>query len=59
MPGVREASIATASEFARLHASPDVAVDVAVLADRMDRALHARDADVAQVLLVSVAARRR
>jgi hypothetical protein len=56
MPALREAALAGASEFARLYASPFVAVDAEKLAHDMTAALHGRDSAVTAVLLVDVVA---
>jgi hypothetical protein len=58
MPRLRERAIATASEFARLRASPFVAVDARRLADDMAGGLRQGDAAIVSVLLVEVSARR-
>ena len=57
IPSLRESALASASEFARLRASPYKPVDVARLAQAMTRVLRDRNADVASVLLVEVSAR--
>lgn len=58
MPGLRETSLATASEFARLYATPFAAVDAQRLASDMAAALRARDPAVEAVLLVEISAVR-
>lgn len=57
IPSLRESALASASEFARLRASPYKPVDVARLAQDMTRVLRDRNPDVARVLLVEVSAR--
>jgi hypothetical protein len=56
LPALREAALAGASEFARLYASPFVAVNAEQLAHDMTAALHARDEAISAVLLVDVKA---
>ncbi len=57
IPSLQESALASASEFARLRASPYKPVDVARLAQDMTRVLRDRNPDVARVLLVEVSAR--
>jgi len=57
-PELREAALAAASEFARLHASPAAPVDARRLAGDVSTALRRVDATIVRVLLVEVAARR-
>ena len=57
IPSLRESALASASEFARLRASPYKPVDVARLAQDMTRVLRGRNPDVASVLVVEVSAR--
>ena len=57
IPSLREGALASASEFARLRASPYKPVDVARLAQDMTRVLRGRNPDVASVLVVEVSAR--
>ena len=59
MPALRETTLATASEFARLYATPFAPVDARRLAQALTIALRSRDAAVRAVLLVEVAAIRR
>ncbi|MBJ6123009.1 hypothetical protein [Sphingomonas mollis] len=56
MPALREAALAGASEFARLHASPYVAVDAEMLVHDLTATLHHRDPGITAVLLVEVVA---
>ncbi|HVF93508.1 MAG TPA: hypothetical protein VM900_04270 [Sphingomonas sp.] len=58
LPALREASLATTSEFARLHASPFSPVDARRLAADLQATLHGRADAVRSVLLVEVAATR-
>lgn len=58
LPALRETTLAAASEFARLHATPFAPVNARLLARDMTKALHERDATIAAVLLVEVAAIR-
>lgn len=57
IPSLRESALASASEFARLRASPYKPVDVARLAQDLTRVLRDRNPDVASVLLIEVSAR--
>ena len=57
IPALRETALASASEFARLRASPYKPVDVARLSRGMTSLLRTRNADVGSVLLVEVSAR--
>ena len=59
MPALRETTLATASEFARLYATPFAPVDARRLAHALTIALRSRDTAVRAVLLVEVAAIRR
>lgn len=58
MPALRETSLATASEFARLYATPFAPVDAQRLATDMATALRARHRGIDTVLLVEVFAVR-
>ncbi len=58
LPALRETTLATASEFARLYATPFAPVNARLLARDMTRALCGRDATIRAVLLVQVAAVR-
>ncbi|WP_445190911.1 hypothetical protein ACT009_09815 [Sphingomonas sp. Tas61C01] len=58
LPALRETTLATASEFARLYATPFAPVNARLLARDMTEALRGRDATISAVLLVEVAAVR-
>lgn len=57
MPFLRAAALAAGAEFARLSASPFVAIDAQQLSNELTSALRARQAGIARVLLVEVTAR--
>ena len=57
-PALREAALAAAIEFARLHASPSTPVDARRLAADVTTALRRIDPTIRAVLVVEVAARR-
>ena len=58
MPSLRETVLATASEFARLYATPFASVNAQRLARTMEAALRGRNDAIRSVLLVEVAAVR-
>lgn len=58
MPALRETTLAAASEFARLYATPFAPVNARLLARDMTAALRGRDVAIRSVLLVEVAAVR-
>ena len=58
MPALREITLATASEFARLYATPFAPVNARLLARDMTVALRGRDPAIRSVLLVEIAAVR-
>ncbi|HEX8419099.1 MAG TPA: hypothetical protein VF638_03705 [Sphingomonas sp.] len=58
MPALRETTLATASEFARLYATPFAPVNARLLARDMTVALRGRDPAIRSVLLVEVGAVR-
>ncbi|GGB74462.1 hypothetical protein [Blastomonas aquatica] len=57
MPVLRSEALAVGAEFARLSASPFVAIDARRLAAELAQALQSRQAGIARVLLVEVTAR--
>lgn len=57
LPRLRSASLATALEFSRLHASPLRAVDAEMLSEDLTAALKQEEPGVTRALIVNVAAR--
>lgn len=57
MPVLRSEALAVGAEFARLSASPFVAIDAQRLSAELTQALQSRQPGIARVLLVEVTAR--